>query len=353
MVSGADMAGDENGADGDAVADDDCMSCWLGGAGVAVAEDDDVLEVGGGFLEGLVGLFEDALEAAMSPWFMPAICRRQVCLVADFLEREDPVLGAVPEQHAHFVGGAEGGQHALGAIAGDLVAVVELHAVHDEHDGAAGQDLLAVQFHAHRQGGFERGAAVAAGGVGLVAADADQADAEIAHGAFEQFLAVGAQVAGGDIADEDGVVALHLGERAGECLDADQIDFEARRSCSAAASGLVLLGVGRDDQDARVRRDGGEAGGALFCGIGIAGRIHLHVVAVEAGLGRVWGKVKRFLPADSSTFCSPRNCSLRKSRTVAGVAWSAWTKILTSKAWPFLSLGGHLELLAPRHRWRG
>ena len=50
--------------------------------------------------------------------------------------------------------------------------------------------------------------------------------------------------------------------------------------------------------------------------------------------------MNRFLPADSSTFCSPRNCSLRKSRTVAGVAWSAWTKILASKAWPFLSLGG-------------
>ena len=35
---------------------------------------------------------------------------------------------------------------------------------------------------------FERRAAVAAGGVGLVAADADQADAKIAHGALEQVL---------------------------------------------------------------------------------------------------------------------------------------------------------------------
>ena len=68
--------------------------------------------------------------------------------------------------------------------------------------------------------------AVAAGCVGLIASDADQADAEIAHGAFDQAHVVGAEVAGGEVADEDRFVALNLGERCGEPANPDQLHFE-------------------------------------------------------------------------------------------------------------------------------
>ena len=64
--------------------------------------------------------------------------------------------------------------------------------------------------------GFQRRAAITAGRVGLVAADADQADAEIAHRAFEQLLAIVAQITGREVADENGVVALHFSQRVGE-----------------------------------------------------------------------------------------------------------------------------------------
>jgi hypothetical protein len=100
----------------------------------------------------------------------------ELLAVADLLKLEEPALGAVPEQHAHFIGGAEGVQGADGAVAGGLVAAGEFHAVHHEHHRAGRQDFFAVEFHADRQSGVERGVAVAAGSKGLVAADADEAD---------------------------------------------------------------------------------------------------------------------------------------------------------------------------------
>ena len=132
--------------------------------------------------------------------------------VLHLLQFKNPMFSAVPENHTHFIGRPQCGKHALCAIASYLVAVGKLHAVHDEHNRAAGQDLLAVQFHADRQRGFEWRIAVTASRVGLVATDADQAYTEIAHGTFEKILPFGAKIARSYVANEDGVVTLHFGE---------------------------------------------------------------------------------------------------------------------------------------------
>ena len=257
-----------------------CIKPGVGRAGVAVAEDDDVLEVGGAQGEGFVGLRHDALEAAEVALVHAGDLAGEGFLVADFLQREKPMLRAVPQHDAHFIAGAQRGQHALGAVAGHLVAVGEFHAMHDQHHGAAGQDFFAVQFHADGKRGFEGRAAVAAGRIGLVAADADESHAEIAHGAFEQALAVGAEVAGRKVVDEDAVVTLHFGEIVREGVEAAQADLQRGRT-AARWRGPVLFGFRGDDQDAGFAADGGEAGGAVVLRHRIIRGIHADVVAVE------------------------------------------------------------------------
>ena len=162
---------------------------------------------------------------------MPAICSARSRLLATFWSGKNPALGAVPEHHAHLVVGPQRGQDALRAIAGHLVAVVEFHAVHDQHDRAIGQHLLAVQFHAHRQRGFQRRAAIAAGGVGLVAARRRPGPTPKSRTALSSSFSRSApRSPGGDVADEDGVVALHLGQRGGEAGTDRPGGFEAGRT---------------------------------------------------------------------------------------------------------------------------
>ena len=207
-----------------------------------------MLEVGGGFFEGVVVHLQDVLEAAQVALIHAGDLLGQVFLILDLLQLKEPAFGlsSIPHYHTHFIGGAEGGQHTLGALAGHFIAIGELHAVHDQHHRAAGQHLFAVQLHAHRQGGFQRRAPIAARGIGLVSAHTNQAHAKIAHGALQQFLAVGAQVPRGDVADENGVVTLHLGEGAGEGIEADEADFQMR-SLQGGRQLFVFLRLRRHD----------------------------------------------------------------------------------------------------------
>ena len=278
------VAADEHGADGDARADDVLHELLRGRGRVAVGEDDDVLEVRVGFLEGFVGFGHDALEAAQISLAHAGDLPAEVGFVrADLGEREQPPFGAVPKDDAQFVRRPEGVEHAQGAVAGDLVAIGKLHAVHDEHHGAAGQDLLGVQLHVDRQGGFEGRAAVAAGRVGLVAADTDEADAEIADGAFEQAHVVLANVAGGQIADEDGVVALCLGERGGEGVEAGQLHVQFGRA-QGVCEVLILRRLEADNENARIAADIDEAGGFVVLRDLVADGFDGDGVCVKLGL---------------------------------------------------------------------
>ena len=58
---------------------------------------------------------------------------------------------------------------------------------------------------------------------------------------------------------------------------------------------MSLSGVGRDDEDLGVAADDGKAGGAVVLRQRIAFDVHLHVVAVEAGLGQGLGKGEEVL----------------------------------------------------------
>ena len=112
----------------------------------------------------------------------------------------------------------QGVESCNGDIAGDLVAIIKLHAVHDQSQRATGQHLLTAQFHVHWQCRFQGCVPVAACGIGLIAANADQPDSEIPDCAFEQFHQVATQVPRSDVAKKDGIIALHLGECAREAV---------------------------------------------------------------------------------------------------------------------------------------
>ena len=240
---GRGMAGDQHGADSDAVADDGLHESGSRRAGIAIAEDNDVLEVGMGFLKRLMGHFENVLETAEVALIHAGDFLAESFFVADLLEVEEPMFVAIPKDDAHFVIGPESRENPLGAIASDLVAIAEFHAVHDENDRPAGKDLLAVEFHADRQGGFERRIAVTASGVGLIAADTNETDTEIAHGAFEELHSVRAKITGSDVADKDGIVTLHFGEAAGEPAGGNEFDFKAS-GLKGLGQLLVLVGIG-------------------------------------------------------------------------------------------------------------
>ena len=278
------MARDEHGGHGDAVADDGLHLLLRRRARIAVAEDDDVFEVRRGFLETLMRQGHHAAEARQVALIHAGDLFAERFLVANVRHREQPALGAVPEHDAHFISWPQRIQHAEGAVARDLIAIRELHAVHDERDGALGQNLLGIQLHVHRQRGFERRAAIRPGGISLVAAHAHEADAEIAHGAFEQLHVVRADVARREIADEDGVVALHLGERRRESVEAGGLHFETRRAQSLDEL-RVLLRLDGDDEDARIAAHVHEAGGAIVLRHVVALRLELDGVGVEARIG--------------------------------------------------------------------
>ena len=205
-------------------------------------------------------------------------------LVADGRHREEPALRAVPEHDAHLICRPERIEHAERTIARDLISIRELHAVHDERDGALGQNFLGIELHVHRQRRFERRAAIRAGGVSLVTADANEADAEIAHGAFEQLHVVRADVARREVADEDGVVALHLGKRVRESAEADGAHFQPR-GAERLDELRVLLRLDGDDEDARIAAHVHKAGGAIVLRHVVALRLELDGVGVEARIG--------------------------------------------------------------------
>jgi len=111
-----------------------------------------------------------------------------------------------------------------------------------------------------------------------------------------------AQIAGREVADEDGIVALHLRE-VREFVDADELDIEGGRSHGGGEE-LVLLRVGRDDQDAWQARTLAKLVARLFWGSG-SPDIDLNVVLVEVRLGKGLGKVNRFLPRTARLSAHP------------------------------------------------
>ena len=205
--------------------------------------------------------------------------------VAHFGQRKQPVLVAVPEQHAHFVLRPQRIQHPDGAVARDLVAVHELHPVHDQHHRAGRQNLFAAQLHVHGQCFLQRRSPIAPRRVGLVAANANQPHAEIANGALQQFHQRVAQIARGDVAQKNAVVTLYLGESAGEFGDVGRFHLQVRRLQRGHERG-VFVRFGGHEQDARVAADGREIDRPVVLRHGIARRFDLHFVIVKIRFGQ-------------------------------------------------------------------
>ena len=239
-----------------------------------------MLQAGRGFFQGLITLQHHALEAGQVALVHPGHGAAGRLLVADLLQFKDPTLGAVPHDHAQFILGAKRGEHALRAVPRDLIAIAELHAVHHEHDRTGRQHLLAVELHVHRERGFERRALVSPGHVGLIAAHANQTDAEVAHRAFELLHQAVAQIAGGDVAQKNGVVALQLGEGFGKLVHADDAHFEIRRAQGGGEVG-VLRRIRRDEQDARITAHIHKRGGAVVLRQAVTRDLHLDRIGVE------------------------------------------------------------------------
>ena len=161
------MARDEHGADSDLVGAHAVHQLFAWPTRVAVAKDDHVLDAGGRFLEPLVAhrhqVFERRQVALVHAHDLPA----EFLLVADLAQvrlGEQPAILSIPQHDSQFIVGAHRVQHTDRALPGDLISIVELHAMHQQHQRARRQHLLAVEFHAHRQRPLERGVAVAACG---------------------------------------------------------------------------------------------------------------------------------------------------------------------------------------------
>src|SRR5438445_3883674 len=65
---------------------------------------------------------------------------------------------------------------------------------------------------------------------------------------------------------------------------------------------LVLFRIGGDNQDARLASDGSKTSGAIILGKRIARRVHLHVIAIEAGFGKRLRKSKKILACGKLDF---------------------------------------------------
>ena len=219
-----------------------------------------------------------------------------------------------------------------------------------------GSTFLLLEFHLDREDGLEGRAAVAAGGVRLVAADADQADAEIAHGAFEEPHERVAQVARRDVAQEDGVVTLHLGEGAGEAADIGQPGVQLR-GLERRHQRAVLGGIRRDHEHAGIALHAGEIAGPVVLGDLVPGNVELHVVGVEPGLVERLRKGEEVLAGgelDRLLAQEPVVLEQSQRRGPVGVRLHEDAHL---EGLSLLEAGGHAELLdgdvaAPRHAQR-
>ena len=277
------MAGDQNRADGDLVAHDRLHQLLRGRARIAITEDNDVFEISGRFFQRFLGDLQDVLKASQVALVHACNLPLQILFVAYLLQGKQPALAAVPQRHTHFISRPERCQHALRAITRHLVAVGEFHPMHHQHDCATGQNFFAVQLHVYGQRRFQRCAAIAAGGVGLVAPNANQADSKVAHRAFEQLLTIRSQISRRQIADEDRIIALHFGQSAGEFINSHQADLQPG-SLKGRSQLLVRLGISRDDEDARFPAHSGKSAGAVVLRQWIARSIDPTVVAVKTRL---------------------------------------------------------------------
>ena len=279
----SEMACDQDRADRDPVFHDGCHQLFGGDLGIAIAEDNDVLEVGRGFHQRLMGHLQHALEGAQIPLVHARDLARQFLLRADLLQVEQPAFGAIPKHHPHLVGRSQRGEHPLRTIACHLVAVGEFHAVHDHHHRAAGQHLFAVQLHADREDRFQRRAPVTARRKSLIPTQTDQPHPEIPHRTLQKFLPFGADIPCGKVADEDGVVTLHLRESGWKLPEVRNGDLQPR-STQRPGERLILRRICRDQENPRIPGDHRERGAPVVLGDWIPGHIQLHIVAVEAAL---------------------------------------------------------------------
>ncbi|MPN42507.1 hypothetical protein SDC9_190064 [bioreactor metagenome] len=156
--------------------------------------------------------FKHTLKTDQVTLVHPGYLTGHLLLITHFGQREHPAFAPVPKQNPHFVSRTQSRQHTLGTISRHLVAIHELHAVHDQNDCARRKDLLAVQFHTHRQHRFQGCAAIAACGIGLRTTHTHEAHTEIADRAFKQLLPGASQVTCGEVADKDGIIVLKFGQ---------------------------------------------------------------------------------------------------------------------------------------------
>ena len=246
--------------------------------GVAVADDDHVLhggvgelrEAGGGHLHAAVegGHVADRHAVDAGEHHLPAGADADH---APLRLAPEPLVGAVPLDEAAVVAGAERFDRLDGDALLPVVRLRDFAGVHHQAEGADGDDLGAFDREVDRHRFFELRVGPTAGAVGVGAADHHEAAAELAGVADEHvdlFVAEAGDVvdvvdaAAGDVGEDDGVVALQLGERIEELVAADDGDFDlfAAEAIGEVVEVAAVFGV-LDQQDLALAADVGEGRG--------------------------------------------------------------------------------------------
>ena len=154
-------------------------------AGVAVGNNDAVLERGVGVFQGRVGHLHGAAEIRHVAGGGAVDPRVQLPALGGGRQGKEPAISTSVHQDADQILTAQHANGGLGDFFRPIVAPSELGCVQDKNQGAVGHDLAHFDFHVHRQGALDGRAAVAAGAEAVFAADHHQAQPRVHHCGLE------------------------------------------------------------------------------------------------------------------------------------------------------------------------
>ncbi len=278
-----------DGRDGDAGLADGRDERGVGVLGVAVAQQDDVLDPGVGPAQRVESGLERGLVAHRigRPHGLDRRVDRRLVRGVSQGDRPSAVwlVGPVGVVDLDAVGRGQQRDDTLACGLGDIDVRRRLEILDDEGHGHGGGVLALWQFHAHRQHALQRGAGVAADPVAGGAADDDETAAAVDVGGERRALGVeqrGVEVERRDVDQRHGVEAAQVGRR--------RLDEPSRLPCDVHPPGaqrrrhdIPLAGGALGHEHARRAAHVDQRGALVVLGDRICGRFQHGAQAVVAG----------------------------------------------------------------------
>jgi len=249
---------------------------------VAVGEQDDVLDGGGGVAQRLVGGIQVRRVGRWIPEVHRVDLRLDLRLVRQGAEGDDHVAHRAIG-HAHFVPGGQLVDDGVGRPAHHLVPGAALTGLEHQHD--RDRRLLHVlgKLDLHRERGLQWRARVAARPVAFAAANDNQAHAEVADRGLQERHGIGPQAGGGQVDEHDRLVGGEVRGGPGQGRRRDRRAGDPSRM----ERRLEAAGVARrrlDEEDARGADDLDQGLPQVVLRVGVADRVDHDPDGVESGI---------------------------------------------------------------------